>query len=270
MLYPVLSSIERDEEHMKTTLVSLLALLISTTAFAQDYVPTDNTLVDAAVPDTTGIPLEITPAPTDESTSQAVQEPVVAPEVTPVVIEQPLPTIVVVKQPVVGTVKINGGTVVPVKHERNKYIGLTWGLGLPTGMLLGLSIRPAIQWAHLDVYATSLGIINGVAGSVTLDPINFGIAPTITGEMGRMFPGKIPGKDVKVSYDHASLLGGIEFGSRRSFRFYIRGGVTWMNVKVQGLQSLLPSNNETDVTFSDPLLKLRLCPTGRLGFDLYF
>ena len=264
---------------MKLTLVtSVLALLVSSSAVAQEFydpsTPADSEkLVDADVAVNYGVPLEVEPAPTVESTQPMQSEPVVEQVQTqpvieePVVIAQPLPPIVVVKP----TTKIAlYGAVAPVAKERNKYVGMTWGLGTPTGMSLGLSIRPAIQWAHADILGTTIGLAHGIAGSVTLDPINFGIAPTITGEIGRVFEGSIPGKDVKFSYDHASVLGGLEFGSRRGFRFFLRSGFTWINVKVKGLQSIMPSDNNADITFTDPTLKARFAPTVRLGFTLFF
>ena len=268
-----------------TFAILMLSLLVPSIALCQEQ------LVDATVQEEPSVALDIEQAPVVvETTTQPQDSATVDPDAAdagyvneqeqnqgpveekPVVIEQPIVAVVQVpmpqQPPVEGTFTLRGG-VQPVELERSKWVGMTFGVGVPSAVQLGLSVRPGLQWVHVDVMANYL-LKLGYAASVTLDPINFGVAPAITGEIGHVAPGKIPTKDAKdatLGWDYAQLLGGLEFGSRRSFRFYLRAGVAWINVYAKNVNSLV---NNDDVTVGDPSISIRLCPTIKLGMNMFF
>ena len=106
----------------------------------------------------------------------------------------------------------------------------------------------------------------GVRVGVTVDPIAFPIAPTLTVEGGHAWEGWLVfvNDAPSVSYNYANLHLGIEMGNRATFRFFLRGGVSWLDGSTAHLDT------GTSGAIGNPSYRGWLAPTGKLGFSAYF
>jgi len=158
-------------------------------------------------------------------------------------------------------------------EPRHRWVGMQMDVGVPDGAALGLVLRPIpfhkYDWLHVGVSGTYNVLAPGIRVGATFDPIKFPVAPTLTAEYGHAFEGKVPGVDKSpgVSYDYTNLHLGLEFGNRDTFRFFLRGGVSYLNVNTSGFQETMSNK---DVAIGNPSFTARVAPTAKLGFSLYF
>ncbi len=152
---------------------------------------------------------------------------------------------------------------------RHRTIGMTMDLGVPDGAALGVVVRPAFDWLRLGAAATHNGMAPGVRLGVTFDPVDFALAPTFTAEGGHYWAGTLPGvsKAPSIGYDYANLHLGLEVGSRATFRFFLRGGVSWLDVSTAHFQN---ASGGTGSGIGDPSFSGWIAPSGKLGFSTYF
>ncbi|HZU83616.1 MAG TPA: hypothetical protein VE987_11895 [Polyangiaceae bacterium] len=152
--------------------------------------------------------------------------------------------------------------------ERHRAFGMSMDLGVPDGAALGLAVRPRFDWLRLGVAATHNGMAPGVRLGVTLDPIDFPLAPTFTVEGGHAWPGPVPfvKNAPTLGYDYANLHVGVEIGRRATFRFFLRGGVSWLDLTATHVQNA-PAGGSG---IGDPSFSGWLAPSGKLGFSTYF
>jgi hypothetical protein len=150
---------------------------------------------------------------------------------------------------------------------RHRTFGLSMDVGVPDGAALGLSVRPKVDWLRLGASFTYNGMGPGFRGSLTLDPIRYPIAPTFTVEGGHAFPGQVPGvsNSPALTYNYANLHLGLEVGNRETFRFFLRGGVSWLDLGTSNFQAMSGMSG-----LGDPSYKGWLAPSGKLGFATYF
>lgn len=155
--------------------------------------------------------------------------------------------------------------------ERHRWVGMQFDVGIPDGVALGVSVHPVVDWARLNLSGTYNGLSPGIRGGITLDPINFPMAPTLTLEGGHAFEGKVPGVDKVPSFDYnyLNLHLGLEFGNRRSWRFFLQGGPSWVHVQTHNFQAVVNSNDPS-LSISDPSANGAVVPTAKLGFVLFF
>jgi len=248
---------------MKFITIFLPLLFISSVSYAQDQ-----KLVDANIEENSGIQLD-TEQPDDETTQDDGQEDfafnIIEREQAPVVVPPPIIVQPVLQQP--SRVTLFGGSITLPPKERNKWVGLTSGVGVPSGPQVGISIHPGFQFVHIDVMANYV-LKLGYAASLTFDPINFPIAPTLTAEFGHIAQGSMPSsKGASVGWDYKQILCGLEFGNRRSFRFFLRAGVSWIDVKTHNINNLV---NNDDIVVGDPSLHARVGGAFKIGFNSFF
>jgi hypothetical protein len=153
---------------------------------------------------------------------------------------------------------------------RHRTFGVTTDLGLPDGAAFGVVVRPKFDWLRLNVAGTYNLMAPGVRVGVTIDPIAFVIAPTLTVEGGHSWAGRLPiGDAPTVGYTYANFHLGIEAGNRARFRFFVRGGVSWIDAtgagNVQG-----GSGGTSGVGIINPSYAGWLAPTAKLGISTYF
>jgi hypothetical protein len=235
-------------------------------------------------------------APTLETTTPAPEATTPVPETTtsvPATVEElrstPGTEVTVVPPVVVPTATPVAAQVVPPVAEqaspkpvdeaeqkpRHRWVGLQLDLGVPDGAAAGIVVRPYIDWLRVVLSATHNGASSGIRGAVTVDPINFGIAPTLTLGVGHAFKGNVPSfvpsaADIPAfDYTYVNLHPGLEFGSRNSWRFFFQGGPTWMHVNTYDFQKVLGSN-EPSLRVADPSANIRFNPTIKLGLTTYF
>ncbi len=160
----------------------------------------------------------------------------------------------------------------PVK-PRHRWVGIQFDLGVPDGAAFGLVFRPYVDWLRLHVSGTYNGLSGGVRGGLTLDPINFPMAPTLTVEGGHSFEGKFPGitNMPAFGYDYVNLHLGLEFGKRDVWRFFFQGGPTWMHVTSSDFQTGSGSGSGSgSTTTGNPTMSGWVCPSLKFGFTVYF
>lgn len=172
-------------------------------------------------------------------------------------------------------------TAAPVKKPGMPWIGAKLDLGVPDGAGIAVVIRP---WYFVRFEGGLLYnvLAPGIRAGVTLAPINFPIAPTLSVEAGHYFP--VNANTViqritsqasfntaflnSVNYDFASAHLGLELGSPRRFVFFMQAGMTelWLHDASfgDGLKSV-------DKSLSSGPLNVRVqTVTAKLGFTLFF
>jgi hypothetical protein len=162
--------------------------------------------------------------------------------------------------------------VVVQPQERHRWVGMQFDVGAPDGVALGVVVRPYVNWARLNLSGTYNAIAPGIRGGLTLDPIKFPVAPTLTFEGGHAWQGDIPGQGSKlpqVGYDYMNLHLGLEFGNRDHWRFFLQGGPSWLHITTNNFQSVVGSS-DPNLLIGNPTANVSVIPTAKLGFALYF
>ena len=149
------------------------------------------------------------------------------------------------------------------------HAGLYSGIGFPGGAEIGLLVSPFLPWLKVGVGGNYNYVGEGLSGHLTLDPFSGPVSLTLTGDFGGFFPSTVPNvkSSPTVAYTFEDVLLGLEFGSRRHFRFFVRGGVAHIDANVShfGNAFTLPSG----VSIGNPNVSL-VSPAGKLGFDWLF
>ena len=168
-----------------------------------------------------------------------------------------------------GGVRADPDRVRPASAERHRTFGMVMDVGVPDGAALGLSVRPFVEWLRVSAAGTYNGIAPGARVGMTLNPISFPIAPTLTVEGGHYWSGSVPTMNdaVAVGYNYMNFHLGLEFGNQSSFRFYLRGGISWLDISSTINQQ---SNSSGSANVSDPSFSGWVAPSGKLGFATHF
>lgn len=160
-------------------------------------------------------------------------------------------------------------------EPRHRYVGVQADTGVPDGAALGLVVKPipveSFDMLRVGVSGTYNGIAPGVRAGLTIDPLRWHVfAPTLTGEAGHAFTGTVPGgKGTTVSYDYLNAHFGLEFGNRNAWRFFMRGGVSWVNFNTGNFQGAL-NLSDTSVIVGNPTFNGMFAPSLKLGFYYAF
>jgi len=217
-----------------------------------------------------------TPAPTVEP--ETVVTPLPVAEAAPIAVQ---PVAALDFQPRATVNSLPADTTIaptsePTEYKpRHRWVGLQLDLGVPDGATAGVVVRPYVEWVRVNLSATYNGVAPGIRGAVTLDPINFGIAPTLTLGVGHAFKGNVPSfvpsaSDIPAfDYTYFNLHPGLEFGNRNSWRFFIQGGPTWLHVNTFDFRKAMGSD-EPSLRVVDPSANARINPTVKLGLATYF
>jgi hypothetical protein len=152
-------------------------------------------------------------------------------------------------------------------QPRHRTFGMSMDVGVPDGAALGLVIRP--DWLRIGAAVTHNGMAPGVRLGVTLDPFESAMAPTFTVEGGHYWEGRLPliQGSPAIVYNYANFHLGLEVGSRAAFRFFLRGGASWLGVSAANFQS---AGGAGGSQIGNPSYSGWLAPSGKLGFSAYF
>lgn len=148
---------------------------------------------------------------------------------------------------------------------RHRTFGMTMDLGVPDGAALGLVVRPKFDWLRIGAAVTHNGMAPGARLGITFDPIVFPMVPTFTVEGGHYWEGTLPllKNSTTIGYNYANFHLGLEVGSRATFRFFLRGGASWLDVSTAHFQG-------GSSAIGNPSYSGWLAPSGKLGFSAYF
>jgi hypothetical protein len=168
----------------------------------------------------------------------------------------------------------------PAPARGIRHFGIGLDAGAPNGLALSLVYRP---WHFLRLHG---GVAHNAAsvgahGGVSLIPFKFFVTPALTFEGGEFFRGgslvdslgidpKASDVAKRVTYGYASLHLGLEFGSLRTFTFFIHGGLSRVWGTVDDLSGLLANTFAVEgVTASNATIAMTI-PSAKIGFYLYF
>ncbi len=166
--------------------------------------------------------------------------------------------------------------------ERSPRLGLMLDAGVPDGAVASAVYRP---W---DVLLLSAGVsYNGVApgirGGVTVRPFRLAVAPTMDLEAGHSFEGAASDAVkrwvaispalapfvTRGSYDYATAQLGIEIGDPRRVTFFVKAGMGYCWVTLQGTGGQAPAVSPGVLASAGDWKVTALVPTARLGLVLF-
>jgi hypothetical protein len=155
--------------------------------------------------------------------------------------------------------------------ERLAPFGLLLDAGVPGGAGLMGAFRPS-RYVRLHVGATHNGLRLGGRAGITLLPFRGEYTPSASFEVGHTFSGDVnklarrmadtsqlptPSME-RVGFSYASTHLGFEFGEPERLMFFVRGGVSWVQVAVPDVRGL-----------AEPFLE-RLGTEGALGGRFHY
>lgn len=180
----------------------------------------------------------------------------------------------------------------PATPPARRWYTLTDGRKLALGLDLGafggagglVYFRPW-DWLRVNAGLSWNYIGFGMRGGVGLTPpVRWAVTPSFNLEFGHFFSGDVsrfadssstPAEKQlmkSANYDWLSGQLGVEFGSQRSFLFYLRGGLTflWASLPGKDLEAVLREQDvETTPTNVSDLKFSALVPCFSLGFLIY-
>jgi hypothetical protein len=145
-----------------------------------------------------------------------------------------------------------------------RIFGLTLLAGVPEGIAPGISIHPGTNIVHLDL-SFSAQLAFGVRAGVTLDPLDWVVAPTLTLAGGYNGWATVPSTTTEYQLYYLNIQPGIEYGSRSRFRVFLRVGYShfWLAGRYnQGFKGATAKD--------DASLGISLFPSLNLGLTAYF
>lgn len=159
------------------------------------------------------------------------------------------------------------------------HLGLGLDAGVPDGAALTVVGRP---WYFLRLHG---GVAHNVAsagvhGGLSLIPFKFYVTPAVTLEGGQFFRAGTLIDSIhvdpqaadlakRVTYRYVNLHLGLEFGSPRSFTFYLHAGLSRLWGTVHDITGLLSNNGVQGLTAGDAAVVATL-PSAKVGFFFYF
>ncbi|SEL72354.1 hypothetical protein SAMN05444354_1081 [Stigmatella aurantiaca] len=131
----------------------------------------------------------------------------------------------------------------------------------PFGLLLDANLPEKIGWSavfrpsphlRLQMGGAHNGLRLGGRVAVTLRPLPAGASPSLSFELGHAFAGsahaltrrlsdssQMPGPTMdRVGYSYASVHLGFEAGAPGRYMFFVRGGMSWVQLDVPNLETL--------------------------------
>jgi hypothetical protein len=168
--------------------------------------------------------------------------------------------------------------------ERVAPFGLMLDAGVTEGAGLSISFRPA-RVVRLHLGATHNGVRAGARAGLTRLPLRSRVSPAFSVEIGHAQPADVRALErrladlslpplpslERVGYTYASGLVGFEVSMPRSITFFVRGGVSFMELYGPSLKDLDEPLRGTVGPAEDRSWMLRTVrPTAKLGFILNF
>jgi hypothetical protein len=160
--------------------------------------------------------------------------------------------------------------------EKLAPFGLLLDAGVPDGAGLSAAFRPS-KAVRLHVGATHNGLRLGARAGITLLPMTIEMGHALAGDVDRlarrMADTSLPPLQSmeRVGYTYASTHLGFELGDPSGFMFFVRAGMSWVELEVPNVEAL-------DEAFRARLGEsgaqggrfLYMMPSAKLGLVLYF
>ncbi|MBU8895248.1 hypothetical protein DRW03_06745 [Corallococcus sp. H22C18031201] len=172
----------------------------------------------------------------------------------------------------------------PQDPERLSPFGLMLDAGMPGGAGFSVAFRPS---PHLQLHlgAAHNGLRGAARAGLTLLPLRGNVSPSLTLEAGHAQPADAqalsrrledrtqpPSSSMEgVGYTYASALVGFELHASRRLTFFVRGGVSCVQLQARGLAGLdEPFRHAVSPAEEKPWGLFELRPSAKLGFALFF
>ncbi|MCP3104657.1 hypothetical protein LZ198_37915 [Myxococcus sp. K15C18031901] len=168
--------------------------------------------------------------------------------------------------------------------ERIAPFGLMLDAGIPEGAGLSVAFRPT-RLVRLHLGATHNGIRAGGRAGLTLLPMRGWLTPAISLDFGHAQPADerrlerrlsdlsqppVPSLE-RVGYTYVSALLGLEVRMPSRITFFVRGGLSFMELNAPGLEGLEePFRRAISPAEEKPWTMRLIRPTAKLGFLLSF
>jgi hypothetical protein len=155
------------------------------------------------------------------------------------------------------------------KPPRPSYVGLTFDLGMPDIIGLGVVVRP-LWWLLLQAGANTDLFSGGLGGGVVFVPLHRRLSPALSVDGGHVFPanthGVPPAFGIKidgqiVGYDYASMHAGLEFAINRRVSLSARAGVSFID-----LSAVPDGSKPSNIKSADLHI---WTPSGKLAVTVY-
>jgi hypothetical protein len=168
--------------------------------------------------------------------------------------------------------------------ERLAPFGLMLDAGIPGGAGLSAAFHPS-RSVRLHLGATHNGIRLGGRAGVTLLPWHGGFTPTLSFELGHTLAGNVRKLErrmadtslppihsmERVGYSYASTHLGFEFGEPGAVTFFLRAGLSWVELDVPNVEKLgEPFLEQLGELGAKGGRFLYTVPSAKLGLVLYF
>lgn len=116
-----------------------------------------------------------------------------------------------------------------------RIVGVSLLAGLPDGIAPAVAIHPGTNLLHADLGITG-ALSFGVRGSLTFDPFDWVVAPTLTVASGYSAWARIPSTPTQYQLTYVNIQPGIELGRRSRFRVFLRAGYShfWVAGQTSG------------------------------------
>ncbi len=158
-------------------------------------------------------------------------------------------------------------------------LGVAVDAGVPGGAGVVLQAR-LLDALRVNAGPMWSGVGYGLKGGVLLSPLRTAIAPTLELEVGYGIradlsflaqrsdvPAQLRPVLARSSYRYASLLGGVDLGSPRRTSFFLRAGVSWLEVRAPGTATT--SAGGGTLRIGDGVLRATI-PSAKLGVQFWF
>ncbi|MFL5343172.1 MAG: hypothetical protein ACJ8AT_00155 [Hyalangium sp.] len=162
--------------------------------------------------------------------------------------------------------------------------GLLLDAGIPDGAGLSAALR-ASRSVRLEVGATHNGIRLGARAGITLLPMQGWYTPSLSLEVGHALAGdsRTVARRMadlsqpplfsmeRVGFTYASTHAGFEVGEPGRYTFFVRGGLSWIELEVPDVEDLgEPFINSLGKTGARGGRFNYMMPSAKLGLILYF
>jgi hypothetical protein len=157
----------------------------------------------------------------------------------------------------------------PPKPTHPSYVGLTFDLGMPDIIGLGVVVRP-LWWLRLQAGANTDLFSGGLGGGVVFVPLKRRLSPAVSVDGGHVFAADTHGVpkafginvDAQiVSYDYGSLHAGLEWTVNRRVSLSARAGVSFID-----LSAVPDGTKPTNIKSADLHV---WTPSGKLAVTVY-
>jgi hypothetical protein len=252
-------------------------VLLAASLTAQADVPAATGADLNSSPAAISAPAEVTPVPTPDPAAVPAR----APEGEALSV---VPATPVTPAPALDAPKAHAESF-PLKKEPSfKRFGMMLDAGAPDGFGASAVFRP-FQFLRLQLGAITTTSAFGIRGGVAYVPFNFWVTPSANFEVGRMFEGStgflntFSGGNAtqftdtvvqRFSYTFVNGHLGLEIGSQQSFSFYIKGGLSYVDLELSDFQERFRASSG-DNSFSVVTPHVHYSgPSAKLGFLFYF